>query len=205
MYIPQAGGSRQLVFVGNSLMNHSVGPGVLLYGYYIPFGVYASINATRHIAIATDAISGQTQTTINSNFPTSVMPNLCEGDIVVLWEITNDCGVNGATGQQAYDNIIAYRDMVVSCGCKLVVCTGIARDMAGDPADLLTRIFDCNTLIRNNSSEFYAVCDLAADAMFNQRADCSNGANYASDKVHLVQGGQDNVISLMSTTLSSLI
>ena len=196
---------RKLVFQGNSLFNTGVNHttnGLR----YTTLGIYDNIRAVKTFAYFDYSVAGADQVDINALISTQITGRLNQNDIVVIWEGTNDLAHDNAlTGQAAYNNLVTFSTAVRDQGAKLVICTAIARDLAGDAADLMTRIGDYNTLIRNNQSSICdALCDLGANANFDQRADCANTTYYDSDKLHLVQGGQDLTISLITTTIQSI-
>jgi hypothetical protein len=60
----------------------------------------------------------------------------------------------------------------------------------------MDRINDYNTLIRANYSG-QSLCDLAANSHFDEKSDADD-ATYYQDKLHLMQTGQDLVISLLT-------
>lgn len=173
--------------------------------FYVSNAVWTNVKTSYPGVFWRYPLSGQTQTTINSNFSTKVQPYGKYNDVVVLWEGTNDLNVNGLSGADAYANVVTYVGYAHAIGLKVLVCTVIARDGATDAADLMTRIGDYNVLMRANSAGADGVCDLGADAMFDARADCSNATNYSADKIHIVQAGQTNVINLITTSLTTLL
>lgn len=196
---------RNLIFEGNSLtdLGQDGGP---VYGQYIPLTVYANVRTGRVLNYRCYSISGRTQTQINASLPTNILPFIKAGDIIVNWEGTNDLFVNSLSAADAYANLVTYSQAVRAMGVKLVICTVIARDFATDPPDLMDRVDAYNVLVRNNASSICeAVCDLGADAMFDTRADTANGTNYKADKVHLATAGQNNVITLMTTSINSIL
>lgn len=198
-------GHRNLIFEGNSLtdLGQDGGP---VYGQYVPLTVYANVRTGRVLNYRCYAISGRTQTQINASLPTNILPFIKAGDVIVNWEGTNDLFVNGLTAQAAYDNLVTYSQAVRAMGVKLMICTVIARDYVSDPADLMDRIDAYNVLVRTNAASICeVVCDLGADAMFNTRADTANGTNYKADKVHLATAGQNNVITLMTASLNTIL
>lgn len=196
----------KIFFLGNSLMNSNTN-GAVSNGFYIPMTVYDNVTQIPKIyALNCNCVPGQKTATIYANINTGAIAEARAGDVVVLWEITNDCVTEATTGQIAYNNIMDIVTVLkTQRGCKFVVCTGIARDGASDAADLLTKIQDCNALIRTNSANFDAVCDLGADAMFNTRSDCANTTNYQDDKIHLRLAGQNNVISLITASITPIL
>lgn len=198
---------QKLIFIGNSLFNLAQNSSTILNGHYIPTGVYNSVRTGRTIAMTSHAVSGYDQSEINAELAADVIPFLQTDDILVNWEGTNDMGSNGLTGQQAFDKVVTMIEAVDQTGCQIVICTVIARDAAGDAAGVMdTEIPAYNTLVRNNAATYgYTVCDLAADAMFNARADASNATNYTADKVHLATMGQDRVVTLLSATLETIL
>jgi len=196
---------RNIIFEGNSLFNYMSNAGGL-FGFYIPQGVYNNVKGSYVLAYTSFAISGRNQTQINSSISTNIAPLVKFKDVIIVWEGTNDLYTNGLSGQAAYDNLTTYVNMVRAYGAIVIVCTVIARDGATDSADLMTRIGDYNTLVRNNAGSLgITVCDLAADPLFDTRADASNATYYNADKIHQTTAGQDRVITLLSTTTTSVL
>lgn len=193
----------KIFFEGNSLFSHNKNISGSNEDMYIPRATYAGL--TTSLLPVYYPISGQTQTQINSNLTTKVLLYSQKGDVVVLWEGTNDMHVNGLSGADAYANLITYRNKVIGRGLKLVVATTIARDYATDAADLMDRIDDYNTLIRANTDQFTAVCDLAANSLFDTRADASNTTYYHTDKLHLITAGQDAIKDLLITSVQAIL
>jgi hypothetical protein len=196
---------RNLFFEGNSLMNHQINSGGIG-GQYVPTSVYNNVKTSYTLVFNSYAISGRNQTQINASISTNIAPFIKYRDIIILWEGTNDMYTNGLTGQQAYDNLATYVNTVRGYGAIVIVCTVIARDYALDAADLMTRIGDYNTLVRNNASSLgITVCDLAADPLFDARADASNTTYYNADKIHQATAGQNAVITLITSTLTTVL
>lgn len=196
---------KQVFFEGNSLFNNRAGVNASG-GYYCAIKTYQNSAATKDIVFFSRAIGGQTQTQINANIATKITPFVRRGDVIVLWEGTNDLSVNALTGAQAYANLVTYANTVRALGAKLIICTVIARDFTTDAADLMDRIDDYNELVRANQSSICdALCDLAADPLFDTRADASNTTYYLADKLHQTQVGQDYIAGLISTTLNTLV
>lgn len=197
---------KNIIFEGNSLSNYAVNSGAL-FGHYVPLGVYNNLTATFHPLVFTSfAISGRNQTQINASITTNITPLAKLHDLIIVWEGTNDCYTNGLSGQAAYDNLATYITTVKGYGATVIVCTVIARDYVSDPADLMTRIGDYNTLVRSNAATLgFTVCDLAADPLFDARADASNATYYNADKIHQATAGQDRVITLLTATATTVL
>lgn len=193
---------RKIIFEGNSLFNLGPNTSSVQNGHYIPSTVYAGLTG-RIFAYTSLAISARTQTQINTDVSTAIIPIVRPNDIIVLWEGTNDINLNALTAAQAYSNLTTYASTVRALGAKLVVCTVIARDQVGDPGDLMTRIDSYNALIRASSGTFDVICDLAADASFDTRADASS-SDYTADKLHLATTGQAKVVALLITSINTL-
>lgn len=174
-------------------------------GHFIPVSVYDAVRSGRTLAYTSLALAGRTQTQINAALGTNISPRARYNDVVVLWEGTNDMYLNDLSGADAYANLVTYRNAVIALGAKLVVCTVIARDYVDDDPDLMDRIDAYNVLVRNNSGLFTAVCDLAANAAFDTRADASNTTYYNADKIHQAQGGQDLVITLLTPVVEGIL
>jgi len=197
---------KKLFMNGNSLMasdaNHTITT-----ARYIPFTIYANLLALNYkVALFDYSKGGQQQTEINTIMSTQINSSVCgANDIVLIWEGTNDLGLNPAkTGAQAFADLQTYVNYVTQFTSKIIVCTIISRDAVGDAADLMTRISDYNTLVRatytgNN------LCDLAANANFDTRADASISPPYDTDKLHLFQAGCNIVIGLMQPKIEYLL
>ena len=100
-----------------------------------------------------------------------------------------------------------YCNQARNAGAKVVLLTGIARDMTGfDDANISDRIFACNSLIRTNSS---SICDALADVgvlpEFDQKADVANTTYYNSDRTHLTNTGYDLVAGVVNTAIQPLL
>lgn len=151
------------------------------------------------------AVSGKTQTTINNNFSTKMSPELKRGDICVCWEGTNDMHVNSLSGADAYAKLLTYAQSVRDAGASIVVGTVIARDYVDDDADLMDRIDDYNTLIRNNSNEFDAVADLGGNSVFDSTNDASNTTYYQTDKIHIKPAAEDVIIPIFNSAIATVL
>ncbi len=202
---------RRIFFEGNSLFNVkplTINPLLVDYGgKYVVLGIYNNFTSGRQLVFNSYALEGQTGTQILSNAVITTFPYLKNGDIIFYWEGSNDMAVNALTGAQAWANVTAYLTLAQAAASNLTIVIGtvIARDFATDAADLMTRIGDYNTLVRNNTNLGYTVWDIGADSRFDARADASNAAIYTLDKVHQIQAGQDIVIASANTTLGSVI
>jgi hypothetical protein len=197
---------RKIFFEGNSLFNYDANSTPINQSFYVPQGIYNGRTYSSGLAYQCYAVGGQQQTTINSNLSVNIIPFIRQGDVIFLWEGTNDLNIGGLTGLQAYNNVLTYANAVIPLGVKLIVGTVLARDKTTDAADLMTRIGDYNTLLRNNAASVgYTVCDFAADTHFDERADASNATYYNADKVHLIQAGYDIIISMGITTLNAIL
>lgn len=196
---------RRIIFNGNSHFNLAVNSITITNDYYVPVSIYNNVRASYSLAASIFAVGGNPTTTINTNFATQNAPIIKYGDIVVLWEITNDLSVNGLTGQQAYDQVATFAASVRALGAKILVGTCAARNHTNDPADIFTRGQDCNTLIRNNSSLFDAICDIGADPLFDEETDCDNTTYYNADKLHFATAGQARIINLWTTSISNYL
>lgn len=199
---------RKLWFEGNSLLNLKAGSGATTVDYggkYIPISCYNNL-LSNVLALNSLAVESRTGTQILASAPTAIVPYLRQGDIVVYWEGINDMYLNSLTGAQAWANVTSYLALVKTTTAKVIICTAIARDFTLDPASLMdTNIPAYNTLIRNNTSLGYTVCDLAANALFDTRADASNATYYQADKVHLQTAGSDVIHPLITTAITAIL
>lgn len=207
MYSSAEAKNVNIYFEGNSLMNHGSNGGPIG-GHYVPTQAYLNIipSVAYGVAMFSYAISGQTQAQINTAFPTRIDPVAKSNDIVFLWEGTNSLDVDGLSAAAAFAEVVTYIGLCKARGLRIVIGTVIARNGASDPADLMTRIDAYNVLVRNNAATYgYTVCDLGADAMFNQRADADISPPYATDKVHLLTAGQDNARAIIVSSILTIM
>lgn len=193
---------KKLVFQGNSLfdtnVNHTVNN-----QKYVTLGIYNNLRTTyTGLAFFDYSISGQDQVQINALITSQFdSVKIKPQDVVVIWEGTNNLAhYPSKTGAQAFAELQAWVNIVKRFTDKYIVCTTIARDLAADPADLMTRIDDYNTLIRANYSGVH-LCDLGAHSFFNTRAKASVSPPYDTDKLHLYQLGQDTVIEVVKRSI----
>jgi hypothetical protein len=197
---------RNIIFEGNSLSNFNSNSSVLN-NHYVPRGIYDNQTGTYHpLAFTSFAISGRNQTQINASITSNIAPLCKKNDVIFLWEGTNDLNTNALSAAAAYANVVTYIQTVQGYGAVVIVGTVLARDFTGDAADLMTRIDSYNALVRSGAATYgYTVCDLAADPLFDTRADASNATYYNGDKLHQTTAGQDRVITLASTTMGTVL
>jgi len=178
--------------------------------YYVPLNAYNSLITSypsSKLAMNPLASGGRKLQTILADVNTAILPIIKEGDIIVLWEITNQMGAGPfSTAQETFDMIQDYSNIVRAAGAKLVVCTEIARNKAGDAANILPDIQDCNQLIRNAGTLVAdRTCDLAANPNFATRAACSNTIYYDPDELHLTLTGSGLAASLIAASVGTLL
>lgn len=195
---------RRLIFNGNSHWNVGQNSITVLNDYYVPKTIYDNIRGTYPTTACLFAISGNPTTTMNANFATQNAPVIQKGDVVVLWEITNDLSVNGLTGAQAYAQLVTFANSVHALGAYIIVGTTTARNHSGDAADIWTRGQDCNTLIRNSVGVFDAICDPAVDTHFDDQADCAN-TTYYIDGLHFATAGQALIITYWTNSINTFM
>lgn len=186
---------RRIFFCGNSLSVYA--DGNVTNAQYLTQRVYDGIRSLggSNWAMSSLAVPSRTQTQINASMSTDLLPLIGYGDVVVLWELTNDLHGNNLTGAQAADNVFTFAQAVVATGAKLVVVTMITRDFTADASDLWTRGQTANSLIISNASTYgYTVANPASDALFDQKTDASNATYYNADKLHLTTAGY-NIVS----------
>lgn len=193
---------KTLFFQGNSLfdtnLNHTVNN-----QKYVTLAIYDSLKAAYpKLAWLDYSISGQDQVQINALISSQFTVKMVKSkDVIVIWEGTNNLAhYSSKTGATAFSELQTFVNTVAAYTDKYIVCTTIARDLSGDPVDLMTRIGDYNTLIRANYTGNH-LCDLGADAMFDTRADASVSPPYDTDKLHLFQSGQTKIINLVLASI----
>lgn len=197
---------KKLFFQGNSLLDTSLNH-TISNQKYVTYTLYNNIRSSYPgLTLVDYSISGQDEDQINALIATQFRKGLVLAqDVIVIWEGTNDLAHNPAkSGATAFANLQTFVNAIALLTNKYIVCTSIARDLAADPVDLMTRIDDYNTLIRANYSGTH-LCDLAANSHFDSRADASDTTYYDTDKLHLVQAGQDLIISLLTTAITAVL
>lgn len=187
--------TKRLIIQGNSLTNLHSGT-LVPNGQYMAKKIYEGVIAAKsNISVVFLSINGNPTTTMNANFNTLTAPFIRPGDHVHLWEITNDLAVNGLTGAQAYDEVIEYCGKVRALGGTVSVGTFIARNNAGDAADLYDRGQACNVLLRANwaspAPDFDLLCDIGIDPVFLLKTAADDTIYYQNDKLHLTTVGSD--------------
>lgn len=206
MYYASTPNTKRLFIQGNSLLdtglNHLVNN-----QKYVTYTLYDNIRANYpSLSLHDYSISGQDQVQINALMTAQFTPQMVRPwDVVVNWEGTNNLShYPTKTGAQAFADLQTWVSHVSQYTSKIIICTIIARDITGDPADLMTRINDFNVLVRANYSG-NNLCDLAANSNLWPRSAASNTTYYDTDKLHLVSGGQNLVISLLTTAIQNII
>lgn len=206
MYNAALPNNKKLFFQGNSLLdtnlNHTINN-----LKYVTYTLYNNIRGSYPgLALVEYSISGQDQVQINALMTQQFTSALVyQNSVVVIWEGTNNLShYPSKTGAEAFADLQSFITHVSQFTSKIIVCTTIARDLSGDPADLMTRIDDYNVLVRANYSG-NNLCDLALNANFWPRSAASNTTYYDTDKLHLVQTGQDLVISLLTTAVQNVL
>ena len=198
--------NKRLIFQGNSLLDTNLNH-TLNNQKYVTLTLFSNIKGSYpKLSLVDYSISGQDQVQINTAMTSHFTAGQCNPqDVVVIWEGTNNLAhYPSKTGATAFSELQTFITHVSQFTSKIIVCTTIARDLAADPSDLMTRIGDYNTLIRANYSG-NNLCDLASNSNFDARADCSNTTYYDTDKLHLVQTGQDLIISLLTTSITDIL
>ena len=202
-------GNRRVFFDGNSLTNQSQNG--LVGGQRYPTTCYSSlVSANKKVSYFNYGIGSRRTATLTSEFGskfanTMLRPN----DIVVFWEITNEAHdfTTDTQGTALYANVVEYCNQARSYGAKVVVVTGIARDMTGfDDANITDRIFACNALIRANWSTFAdAIADVALLPQFDTKSDTTNTTYYNADQTHLTDVGYDLIAGTVYTAINTLL
>lgn len=178
--------------------------------HYFETTVYGNFYPSTKLALGSYAIAGRQCHTMESEKVTN-FSRYGVGDVVVYWEITNECDVQGTSAADCFTQIQQFSDYVRSRGMKFVFMTALARDKAGDAADLLTRIQATNQLVRNAGSSIYdAICDCGADSRFNSRGNetttgCSDTTYYSTDKIHITPAAGSIIITMLNSTLSAVL
>ncbi len=199
--------TKRLFFQGNSLLDQNLNSTGIPTGKYITQLIYNNIRGSyTGLAFNDFSMSAQQQSTMNTLMTSQFTAEMVHpSDVVVIWEGTNSLGMNPSqTGAQAFALLQTWITYVSQFTSKIIVCTVIARNFAGDAANLMTRIGDYNVLVRANYSG-NNLCDLGALSVFDTIADTANTIYYNVDKLHLVQVGQDLVASELQTKITNIL
>ncbi len=195
---------KQVIVDGNSLTQKDGTNSDLK--YRMPLTLFSTLRTNSKIFAGQHyGITGKNTTQLISDFPTKIAPYLKVGDIVVLWEITNDLNSNDLTAQQAYNNLVTYAGLVHALGAKIVILGFIGRDNVGQDADVNTRGFAVNALLNADNSFCDGWVDVGANAAFSSQAAASDTTYYLTDKIHLTNVGYDLVSTLSEPTIRGLI
>lgn len=195
---------RRVIFNGNSHFNVGQNSITVLNDYYVPRAIYDSVRAMYPVTACIFAVSGNPTTKMNANFDVQNLPVIQKGDIVVLWEATNDIPVNKLTGEQAYTQLAIFAKKVHALGAYILVGTTTARNHKLDPTDIWERGQACNTLIRNSSGVFDGIIDVASDPQMDDQADCADTTIYI-DGLHFAARGQAKIINYFSKAIKDFI
>lgn len=197
--------NKKLFFQGNSLLdtnlNHTVNN-----GKYITYTLYNNIKASYPgLSLIDYSISGQDQIQINSLMTQQFTSDIVKpNSVILIMEGTNNLShYPSKTGAQAFSDLQIFITHISQFTNRYIICTTSARDVAGDPVDLMTRIDDYNILIRANYSG-NQLLDLAANSNFWPRSAADSVVNY-DDKLHWLQPNQDLFISLATTSIQNIL
>lgn len=200
--------TRNLIFQGNSLLDAALNHTGSNNQKYVTHTLYNNnIKGTySKVSLIDYSISGQDQVQINALMSTQFTSSIVRPqDVVVIWEGTNNLShYPSKSGATAFSELQTFINHVSQFTSKIIVCTTIARDLSGDPVDLMTRIDDYNVLIRANYSG-NNLLDLASNANFWPRSAASNTTYYDVDKLHLVSGGQTLLITLLTNAITAIL
>lgn len=195
--------NRQIIFDGNSLTN--IDASLNTFKYYLPIKLFYDLRTAGKIFAGQHyGISGKRTSQLIADFPTKIAPFLRKGDIVILWEITNDVG-QAIGSQQAYNNLVTYSGLVRDKGAKIVVVNFIARDSVGDYVNLNADGFGVNALLAADTTNFDGKVDVGSLPQFDAKSDCANTTYYNADKVHLTNTGYDLISAQIQTVIQSMI
>lgn len=195
---------RRIIFAGNSLSWYSGNN--TNFGMRFPLSVYSSIVSSGKEYSFKNISTGGIQTSqMITNFSTSLAPFIQPNDIVIFWELVNDLRVTD-DATIAYNNAVAYCDLIRNAGAKCVLLTCIATNFSGNPPDMDTIRQTLNTNLRNNAS---SICDLLVDTAsiseFDTVADTANTTYYNADLVHLTDTGYNLIGTNVYSTISSIL
>ena len=210
MIIARSTKSRtRVIFDGNSLTDQAENG--LVAGQRYPLTCYSSLLAAgKKVDYFNYGIGSRRTATLTSEIGAKFASSMVRpNDIIVFWEITNEAHdlTTDTQGTQLYANVQAYCAAARSYGAKVIVVTGIARDMTGfDDANITDRIFACNALIRANWSSFCdGIADVALLSAFDAKADTTNTTYYNADKTHLTNVGYDLIAGTVQAAIQTLL
>lgn len=191
-----------------NLAGTGTAPGVTQ-GYYLGTKTMSLLTATEKPVYNCYGVGNKRTWQLTDDFATKILPNFQKGDIVVMWEITNDAHdrTTDTTGVLLYQDVVDYCNMVRSYGGYIILITGIARDMTGfDDANITDRIFACNALIRANAATICdGVADFAALSIFDQKADVAVSTYYMTDRTHVKNAAYNIAAPTLATVIDNLL
>lgn len=187
---------KKLIIDANSLCE--LGEGNVRHGHRV--WQYIDSAAVKKPPIFDYSIQGRTTPTITASFSTVVQPYVRSGDVIILWEGTNDLQ-SGSTPAQCVTNLIAYSTQARALGLKVYVLTVIPRNNAHiSEANRLT----LNISLISNSASFDGVIDVASMSQFDAYADVSNTTYYNADLVHLTRVGYNLIAAFILNVIQPL-
>jgi len=176
-----ANNDKKLIFHGNSLFEF--GASNLRIGNAVSNFVRDNLVTKR--AIFDYSFVNKTTRQLRDEFPTLIAPYFKAGDVLVMWDLTNDLS-SGQTPAQALVNVKSYCAQAKAMGLKVYILTCIPRN----PASLN----DANRVTLNNSimadtSFCDGVIDVTTITEFSTSASYLNTTFYNVDGVHLTTAG----------------
>lgn len=203
--IPYPTQTANVVLCGNSFMQ---GFGMLT----TPFAkrMRTALSLTP-IDIIQAAQGGQTTPGLISNGASQVdafynSDLVAKKNVAVVWEISNDLYLNGASDTTAYNNIKTYCQARKSAGYKVVVCHCLPRTAGGTPVNFETYRNNVNALLSLNAvSEGWADQVVSFPASISATNASNDGTYYAGDGTHLNDTGTALAVTAIATAVSTVM
>jgi hypothetical protein len=194
--------TKRLFFHGNSLFH---------LGNANVFNVFAVSTYVRNNltlnnnkpAIFDYSYQGKTTVDLTSEFNTVIAPYCKSGDVVIMWDGTNNMSsiLGNKSAAQTLIDTKAYFTQAEALGLTVKTLTAIPRNVTSLDD---TRRTDFNTLLLNDVDLTGKIINPCALSQFDAYADVSNATYYNADLVHLTTAGYDLIGGLIVTDIQSL-
>lgn len=202
---------RQIIFDGSSLSLFSCPDETQhVWGMRYPLKAFSELPHNYRLAFQNYAVGGQSTEELISDYPTRIAPHVKPNDIVVFWEITNDCHdlMNDTNGTQLEQNVKDYCALVRAQGARIIIVSMIARYMSGtdDSSIFSRRGLAVNALLRANWRNYAdGFADVALLPQFDAPGDETNLTYYIDDGTHLKDAGYDLIATTVARAIQTLL
>ena len=194
--------TKKLFFHGNSLFH--LGNANLFYAFAV--STYVRDNLTLNDnkpAVFDYSYQGKSTVDLTAEFNTIVAPYCKSGDVVIMWDGTNNMSsiLGNKSATQTLIDTKAYFAQAEALGLTVITLTVLPRNVSSLDD---TRRTDFNTLLLNDTYLTGKVINPCSLSQFDTYADVSNVTYYNADLVHLTTAGYNLIGGLIVTNIQSL-